>query len=43
MNYQEVAKRIWRHTEVELSDKVAQMKEIVRYTTLAPSGHNAQP
>lgn len=42
MDYQEAAKSIWRHTEGALSEGAAILKEIVRYATLAPSGHNAQ-
>lgn len=42
MNYDEAVKSIWRHSEGVPSDEAAQMKEIVRYATLAPSGHNTQ-
>lgn len=42
MNYEEAARSIWCHTKAAPSDEVAQMKEIVRYATLAPSGHNTQ-
>lgn len=42
MNYEEVVRSIWCHTKAAPSDEVAQMKEIVRYATLAPSGHNTQ-
>jgi len=42
MNYEEVATTIWSHTKAAPSEEVAQMKEIVRYATLAPSGHNTQ-
>jgi len=42
MNYEEAVKGIWRHSEGALTDEAAQMKEIVRYATLAPSGHNTQ-
>lgn len=42
MNYDEVARSIWCHTKAAPSDELAQMKEIVRYATLAPSGHNTQ-
>jgi len=42
MNYEEAVQSIWRHSEVALSYKAALLKEIVRYATLAPSGHNTQ-
>jgi hypothetical protein len=42
MNYEGAVKSIWRHSESVQSDEAAQMKEIVRYATLAPSGHNTQ-
>jgi hypothetical protein len=42
MNYEEAVKSIWRHSESVQSDEAAQMKEIVRHATLAPSGHNTQ-
>ena len=42
MNYQEAAVSIWRHSESGLSEESALLKEIVRYATLAPSGHNTQ-
>jgi hypothetical protein len=42
MNYEEAVRSIWRHSEGALSDEVAILKEIVRYGTLAPSGHNTQ-
>lgn len=42
MNYQGAVKSIWRHSESVQSDMAARMKEIVRYATLAPSGHNTQ-
>jgi len=42
MDYQEAVKRIWRHTEDTLAEEAAKLKEIVRYATLAPSGHNTQ-
>jgi hypothetical protein len=42
MNYEEAVKSIWRHSEGALSDEAALLKEIVRYATLAPSGHNTQ-
>jgi len=42
MDYQEVTKRTWHHSESTLTNEPAMMKEIVRYATLAPSGHNTQ-
>jgi len=42
MNYEEAVQSIWRHAEGAPADEVAQMKEIIRYATLAPSGHNTQ-
>ena len=42
MNYKGAVKSIWRHSESVQSNEAAQMKEIVRYATLAPSGHNTQ-
>lgn len=42
MNYEGAVKSIWRHSEGSLSDEAAKMKEMVRYATLAPSGHNTQ-
>jgi len=42
MNYEEAVQSIWRHSEGALADEAAQMKEIIRYATLAPSGHNTQ-
>ena len=42
MGYQEAVKSIWHHGEGTWSDEAARMKEIVRYATLAPSGHNTQ-
>ena len=42
MNYEEAVKSIWRHSEGALPDKAELLKEIVRYATLAPSGHNTQ-
>jgi hypothetical protein len=42
MNYQEAVKSIWRQSEGVPADEAAQMKEIIRYATLAPSGHNTQ-
>lgn len=42
MNYEEAVQSIWRHSEGAPADEAAQMKEIIRYATLAPSGHNTQ-
>jgi hypothetical protein len=42
MNYERAVKSIWRHSESLQPNEAAQMKEIVRYAALAPSGHNTQ-
>jgi hypothetical protein len=42
MNYEEAVQSIWRHSEAALSDEAPVLEEIVRYATLAPSGHNTQ-
>lgn len=42
MNYEEAVQSVWRHSEAALSDEAVLLKEIVRYATLAPSGHNTQ-
>lgn len=42
MNYGEAVKRIWRHSKDTSLEEAAQIREIVRYATLAPSGHNTQ-
>ncbi|MDZ7843037.1 MAG: Tat pathway signal protein [Gammaproteobacteria bacterium] len=42
MNYEEAVQSIWRHSGAAPSDEAALLKEIVRYATLAPSGHNTQ-
>jgi hypothetical protein len=42
MNYQEAAQSTWRHSEGAPADEAVQTKEIIRYATLAPSGHNTQ-
>ncbi|RRQ22634.1 Acg family FMN-binding oxidoreductase [Thiohalobacter thiocyanaticus] len=42
MNYEEAVQSIWRHSEGVPADEAAQVKEIIRYATLAPSGHNTQ-
>lgn len=43
MSYAEVTERIWSRSGDAPSDEQAQMREIVRCATLAPSGHNTQP
>lgn len=43
MDYDQAVRSIWRHSEAASSDAPAQMREIVRYAALAPSGHNTQP
>jgi hypothetical protein len=40
--YDEVVRSIWRHTEGNVGDKSALMRELVRYAALAPSSHNTQ-
>ena len=42
MSYREAVDRIWRHSQGELSGEAATLQEIIRYATLAPSGHNTQ-
>ena len=42
MKYQKAAQSTWRHSEGAPADKAVQTKEIIRYATLAPSGHNTQ-
>ncbi len=42
MNYEETKQSIWRHSEATVFDEAALLKEIVRYATMAPSGHNTQ-
>jgi len=42
MNYAAAVENIWRHSECTFSNEAALMKEMVRYGTLAPSGHNTQ-
>lgn len=42
MNYEEAVQSTWRNSETAPSDKAAVLKQIVRYATLAPSGHNTQ-
>lgn len=43
MTHTDAVKSIWQHLGNGLSDERAQVKEIIRYATLAPSGHNTQP
>lgn len=42
MNYQEAVNSIWRHSAGSFAERGAVLKDIVRYATLAPSGHNTQ-
>lgn len=42
MRYQEAVSGIWRHAQGVPADEAATLREIVRYATLAPSGHNTQ-
>lgn len=42
MDYQKLVKSTWRHSGSAGSDEKALLKELVRYATLAPSGHNTQ-
>ncbi|WP_232090360.1 Acg family FMN-binding oxidoreductase [Billgrantia diversa] len=35
-------KILWRHGDGQASDRAARLKELIRYATLAPSGHNTQ-
>lgn len=42
MNYDEAVKAIWHHADVSLQGDGARFKELIRYATLAPSGHNTQ-
>lgn len=42
MKYQKAVERMWRHSEAGSTDEAALLKEVVRYATLAPSGHNTQ-
>ena len=41
-SYQEAVRETWRHTEGNISDRSALIRELVRYATLAPSSHNTQ-
>jgi hypothetical protein len=40
--YEEAAREVWRHGQVDRSDGAAVRREVVRYATLAPSSHNTQ-
>lgn len=42
MNYGEAVESIWRDSGGGLANEGARMKEIIRFATLAPSGHNTQ-
>lgn len=41
--YDEAVRQTWRHSEGTLPDRAAIFRELVRYATLAPNGHNTQP
>ncbi|NPU84233.1 MAG: Tat pathway signal protein [Syntrophaceae bacterium] len=40
--YDALVQRTWRHTQGDMNSHSAQIHEIVRYATLAPSSHNTQ-
>jgi hypothetical protein len=40
--YDALVQRTWRHTQGDVGTHPAQMLELVRYATLAPSSHNTQ-
>ena len=42
MNYEEAVKKIWRYADTSIQDDTERLKELIRYATLAPSGHNTQ-
>ena len=42
-DYDEEVRRTWRHSEGVPADRTALLRELARYATLAPSGHNTQP
>ncbi|MBA2780287.1 Acg family FMN-binding oxidoreductase [Billgrantia kenyensis] len=42
MNYEQMVASLWRHGDGQVSDHAARLKEVIRYATLAPSGHNSQ-
>ena len=41
-NYEDAVKKTWHHTSGSFQGDLALMQELVRYATLAPSGHNTQ-
>ena len=41
-NYEEAVRTIWRHSGAKSSERMAVLRELVRYATLAPSSHNTQ-
>ena len=41
-NYEEAARSIRRQSSAKPPDRVALLRELVRYATLAPSSHNTQ-
>jgi hypothetical protein len=41
-NYEEAVRTTWRHSSATPPDRVALLRELVRYATLAPSSHNTQ-
>lgn len=43
MNYSQAVQETWYHADSGLSEERAQMQEMIRCATLAPSGHNTQP
>ncbi|MGR2739306.1 Acg family FMN-binding oxidoreductase [Billgrantia sp. Q4P2] len=42
MNYEQVVRHLWRHGDRRATDHAARLKALIRYATLAPSGHNTQ-
>ncbi|MGY6564920.1 MAG: Acg family FMN-binding oxidoreductase [Halomonadaceae bacterium] len=42
MNYEQVVASLWRHGSGQATDRAARLNELIRYATLAPSGHNTQ-
>ncbi|MDR5892789.1 Tat pathway signal protein [Halomonas mongoliensis] len=42
MNYDEAVKHIWEQDRATAGDEAARMRALIRYATLAPSGHNTQ-
>jgi hypothetical protein len=42
MNYDEAVKNIWHHVDTSMQEDAGRLKELIRYATLAPSGHNTQ-